>query len=292
MKRVFFNLIVIAAFLTSCMQKSLITPKELLCEAKTNPSGIATIMPHFNWKNDSKVNKSHQAAYQILVATSEAQLQDNNADLWNSGKVQSSNSVLIPYAGQTLESRTVAYWKIKVWDQNDASSEWSDPQSFSVGLLNLIDWKGDYIGMSADEKADKLPFLRKTMVLNEQYDELYMHVNSLGYHEIYVNNQKVGDAVLAPAESQFDKRSFSLSYDLSPYLKEGNNAIVLWLGYGWYKHFKGKAHEGPLVKAQIDGLKNGDWGTLLKTDASWKASESEYSILNVSKFGGEILDAK
>ena len=115
MKRVFINLIVITALLTSCMQKSLITPKELLCETKTNPSGIATTMPHFNWKNDSKVNKSHQTAYQILVATSEARLQDNNADLWNSGKVQSSNSVLIPYTGRALESRSVAYWKIKVW---------------------------------------------------------------------------------------------------------------------------------------------------------------------------------
>ncbi|MCK5372435.1 MAG: family 78 glycoside hydrolase catalytic domain, partial [Cyclobacteriaceae bacterium] len=94
-----------------------------------------------------------------------------------------------------------------------------------------------------------------------------------------------------PAESQFNKRSFSLSYDLSPYLKKGKNAIVLWLGYGWYKHFKEKAHNGPLVKAQLDGLKNGDWETLLKTDNTWKASESEYSILNVSKFGGETLDA-
>jgi len=273
------------------MQESLITPKEVLCEANTNPTGIATTIPYFNWKNVSTVNKSHQSAYQVLVASSAEQLQSGNADLWNSGKVQSSQSVLIKYAGKALESRSVAYWKIKVWDQNDASSDWSENQTFSVGLLHAQDWEGDYIGMSADEKADKLPFLRKTLILNEKYNELYFHVNSLGYHEIYVNNQKVGDAVLAPAESQFDKRSFSISYDLSLYLKQGKNAIVLWLGYGWYKHFKQKAHEGPLVKAQLDGLKKGSWETLLKTDDSWKASDSEYSILNVSKFGGEILDA-
>lgn len=291
MGRLVINLIAITAFLTSCMQKSHIAPKELLCEAKSNPTGIATAQPFFNWRNEANINNSHQTAYQILVATSELLLDKGSADLWNSGKVQSSKSVLIPYSGQTLDSRTVAYWKIKVWDQNDASSDWSECQNFSVGLLNAKDWVGDYIGMSANEKADKLPFLRKTLTLNEKYDELYFHVNSLGYHEIYVNNQKVGDAVLAPAESQFDKRSFSLSYDLSPYLKEGKNAIVIWLGYGWYKHFNEKAHNGPLVKAQLDGLKNSKWETLLKTDNSWKASESEYSILNVSKFGGEILNA-
>ena len=109
MVRLLFNLMLISAFLTSCMQNSLITPKELLCEAKANPTGIATTMPHFNWKNVSKVNKSHQTAYQILVASSAEQLQSGNADLWNSGKVQSSQSVLIKYTGEALESRSVGY---------------------------------------------------------------------------------------------------------------------------------------------------------------------------------------
>lgn len=291
MGRSFFNFIAIVALLTSCMHPSLITPNELLCESKTNPSGIATTQPRFNWKNEASVNNSQQTAYQILVASSPSLLEKGEADLWDSKKVLSSKSVWIAYEGKALQSRSVAYWKIKVWDQNDASSAWSDTQSFSVGLLNLDDWKGDYIGMSSDEAADKLPFLRKSFVLNEKYDELYLHVNSLGYHEVYVNNQKVGDAVLAPAESQFNKRSFSLSYDISSYLKEGENAVVLWLGYGWYKHFKEKVHNGPLVKAQLDGLKSGMWETLMMTDDSWKASESEYSILNNRKFGGEILDA-
>jgi alpha-L-rhamnosidase len=145
--------------------------------------------------------------------------------------------------------------------------------------------------MSVDKALNKIPFLRKSFILSEKYDELYMHVNSLGYHELYINNQKVGDALLAPAESQFDKRSFSLSYNIAPYLKKGNNSVVLWLGYGWYKHFKGKVHRGPLVKAQLDGLKDGIWETIVKTDNSWKTSGSEYSWLDVSKFGGETLDA-
>ena len=78
---------------------------------------------------------------------------------------------------------------------------------------------------------------------------------------------------------------------MSPYLKKGENAIVLWLGYGWYKYFKERVHNGPLVKAQLDGFKEGRWETLLKTDNSWKVSNSEYSVLELSFFGGEILDA-
>ncbi|NQU52309.1 MAG: family 78 glycoside hydrolase catalytic domain [Bacteroidetes bacterium] len=291
MHKLSFLLIAFVILFSACTQESHITPAELLCEAKTNPSGIATTLPKFRWKNIATENKSGQSAYQILVASSPAQLQKGNADLWDSGKILSSNSVWIPYEGTPLQSRSVTYWKIKVWDKNNAPSKWSEIQNFSVGLLNSNDWKGEYIGMDSLEAEFNSPFLRKTFVLNDKYDELFLHVNSLGYHEVYVNNQRVGDAVLAPAESQFDKRSFSLSYDISSYLKEGKNAVVLWLGYGWYKHFKEKAHNGPLVKAQLEGLKNGKWETLLKTDNSWKVAESEYSIWDISKFGGEILDA-
>ena len=291
MRKSYFSLIIIITFLSACTPKPRITPYDLQCEAKTNPTGIATTKPEFSWKNDASLNNSKQTAWQMLVATSPTLLKKGKADIWDSGKVLSSKSVWIPYEGQTLQSRSVAYWKIKVWDQNNSDSNWSETQSFSVGLINSDDWKGEYIGMDSLNAEFNSPFLRKTFELNEKYDELYLHVNSLGYHEIYVNNQKVGDAVLAPAESQFNKRSFSLSYDISSYLNEGKNVVVLWLSYGWYKHFKQKAHNGPLVKAQLDGYKNNKWKTLLQTDKNWKVSESEYAIWNISKFGGEILDA-
>lgn len=291
MPKFYLLLIIIIALFTSCTQESQINPVELLCEAKTNPTGIATSQPKFSWKNEASINNTKQTAYQILVASSPAMLKKGKADLWDSGKESSSKSVWISYKGKALQSRSVAYWKIKVWDQDDNSSKWSEIQSFSVGLLNPEDWTGEYIGYNADDSDLQSPFLRRTFVLKDNHDELFMHVNSLGYHELYINNQKVGDAVLAPAESQFNIRSFSISYDISSYLKEGKNAVVIWLGYGWYKHFKQRAHNGPLVKAQIDGLNNNNWETLIKTDNSWKVAQSEYSIFDISKFGGEIIDA-
>ena len=289
-----FISIIIIVLLTGCMQQSHIEPKDLLCEAKLNPTGISTTQPRFNWKNEAAVNEAGQSAYQIIVASSPSLLQEGKADLWNSGKVSSSKSVWIPYQGEELESRSVACWKIRVWDQDDAPSKWSNVAHFSVGLLTGSDWTGEYIGSQAENGPDIAPLLRKSIHVNDTYEELFMHVNSLGYHELYVNNQKVGDAVLAPAESQFDKRSFSLSYDLSSYLVEGENAIVLWLGYGWYQKAFDRVHEGPIVRAQLDGLKNGRWETVLTSDENWKASESEYSAIipdDEYRFGYEILNA-
>jgi alpha-L-rhamnosidase len=287
----FISMVAAVALLSGCARESHIAPTDLLCEAQTNPSGIATAKPRFNWKNEANTNGAQQSAYQVLVSSSASLLDEEKADLWNSEKVSSSESVWIAYAGEALQSRAVAYWKVKVWDQDGVPSEWSAMQRFSVGLLHADDWKGEFIGMDSARAPLESPLLRKTVVLDDQYDALYLHVNSLGYHEIYINDQKVGDAVLAPAESQYDKRSFSLSYDVTPYLREGKNAVVLWLGYGWYKHFVGRAHNGPLVRAQLDALKDGQWKTLLQTDNSWKVSGSEYSILENRKFGGEILDA-
>ncbi|MBD3377537.1 Bacterial alpha-L-rhamnosidase [candidate division KSB1 bacterium] len=290
-KGVITGLVTLAILLSCSTKNSFIEPQQLLCEAKKNPIGLATVQPRFSWKNEFHANHSRQTAYQILVASSPELLKEESADLWDSGKVPDKKSIWVSYDGKALQSRSVGYWKVKVWDQNDTPSDWSDPQHFTVGLLEPGDWNGAYIAMDSNDSAAQSPFFRKTFRLDETYDHLFFHVNSLGYHELYINNQRVGDAVLAPAESQYDKRSFSLSYDVTPYLKKGKNAIVLWLGYGWYQHFKGRAHEGPLVRAQLDGLRDGEWHTLVQTDNSWTTHKSEYSILDNLLFGGEILNA-
>lgn len=279
--------------ISGCQAEATLKPVRLLCESKSDPVGISTTSPRFQWQSIASEDQQGQTAYQILVASSPFLLTENKADLWNSGKVAGDVSSWVSYLGAPLHSRSVAYWKIRVWDRQDASSRWSEAAHFSVGLLEKDDWKGGYIGMQSDDETRSSPLLRKTFTLEEGFDEIYMHVNSLGYHELFVNNRKVGDAVLAPAESQFDKRSFSLSYDLSPYLSKGKNAIVLWLGYGWYDRALNKVHDGPLVRAQVDGLKEGEWRNLVNTDDSWLASGSGYTFLRPPGYGygGEVMDA-
>ena len=122
-----------------------------------------------------------------------------------------------------------------------------------------------------------------------------MHVNSLGYHEVYLNGKKVGDAVLAPAVSQFDKRSLSVTYDVTDLLEKGENDFVLWLGKGWYQDgLPGVVNGGPFVRAQLEEFENGEWRTSLITDSTWKTRESGYASTGTWRpwqFGGEEISA-
>ncbi len=267
---------------------------DLRCENLAEPVGIGTDAPRLSWKIRSAGNGTRQTAYQLLAASDHSLLNEENADLWNSGKVISSECVLVPYNGKILGSRSLGYWKVRVWYENDMISEWSDPASFSIGLLNASDWVADYIGFPDREGRSVSPQFRKTFDLSAKPEKVILHVNSLGYHEVYLNGEKVTDYVLSPAVSQFNKRSMAITYDITSSLRTGKNDILLWLGQGWYsKGLPGVVDEGPLVRAQMEQFNNGLWSTFLFTDAAWTARNSGYyntGTWRPGRFGGELVD--
>ena len=281
----------------SFARESALVAGDLKCEALVNPLAIDNIKPHLSWivYTDGTAGES-QTAYQILVASSEELLNETDADIWNSGKVFSSESAWINYEGAPLTSKSFVFWKVRVWDKSDAVSRWSAPAYFGIGLLQSEDWTAHYIGMP--EKMDKFvsPLLRKTFRWKERNARAFLHVNSLGYHEVYVNGKAVSDAVLTPAVSQYNKRSLSVTYDVTSFLKDGENDIVLWLGKGWYNEgLPGVVEGGPFVRAQLEVQKRGTWQTCLVTDNSWKAAENGYFSFGTWRsyqFGGEIIDAR
>ncbi|MCE5345335.1 MAG: glycoside hydrolase family 78 protein [Bacteroidales bacterium] len=285
----------IILFIAGCSNfNSGITINELKCENLSDPAGIGTTIPRFSWKIKSEKNGTSQKAYQILVASSDKLLDEKNADLWNSGKLLSSVNVMVPYNGKKLTSRSVAYWKIRSWDENDKVSEWSSVSVFSIGLLSKTDWKAVYIGFSGNEADSASPQLKKTFNIPDKGDKTFLYVNSLGYHEVYLNGAKVGDKVLTPAVSQFNKRSQVITYDISSLIRKGRNDIVLWIGHGWYSNgLPGVVEGGPFVKAQIDQLIEGKWNTIIYTDSSWSGRNSGYcsnSSWRPNRFGGENVD--
>lgn len=261
----------------------------LRCENLVNPEGINTVFPRFSWKTHVLAQQS----YQILVASAPDLLSTEQADLWDSGKVNSPSGVLIPYHGNDLSSRSLGFWKVCVWDEA-GNSCWSETASFSVGLLAKSDWQASYIALPVEAGNIESPLLRKSFEW-EGADAAKLHVNSLGYHEVWMNGKKVTDAVLTPAVSQLDKRSLSNTYDLLPYLHKGKNELVLWLGQGWYRPWlPGGQYEGPVVRAQIDVSKNRKWETFLTTNVSWIGRSSGYSSIGSWRrgaFGGEKVDA-
>ena len=276
-------------------KQSQISLYDLRVENLTEPAGIGTTIPGLSWKIRSGTNGTSQKAYELLVASNTDLLNEGKADLWNSGKISSPSSVLVPYSGKGLHSRSLCYWKVRIWDNRNHVSGWSPVGSFSVGLLEKSDWNAFYIGLPGKENNIVSPQLRKTFTLSEIGKKIFLHVNSLGYHEVYVNGSKAGDKVLTPAVSQFSKRSHVITYDISPLLKEGRNDIVFWIGSGWYsKGLPGVGYDRPFVRAQAEQLNDDKWETILSTDSTWSGRNSGYSTVGTWRsgdYGGEKIEA-
>ena len=268
---------------------------ELKCENLIDPLGIDNVTPHFSWKLKGDGWKGGQTYYEIQVASDSILLVQDKADLWNTRKLKSKTSVMVPYRGKTLTSRSLCYWRVRVWDVKKQASSWSPVARFGVGILDQSQMKGEYIGASVEGGKICAPILRKKVKLT-QGETSFLHVNTLGYHEIYVNGKKVGKDVLTPAVSHLSKRSLIVTYDVTPYLREGENDLLIWLGQGWYKTTTfGAAYEGPLVKAELDVLRNGKWEVVTKTDGLWYGCESGYSdtgTWRALQFGGERVDGR
>jgi len=298
MKKI-ISLFLLAAAFTACQDPSALTVEGLKCEWLENPLAIDNTAPHLSWQMKSKQNGAAPSAYQILVATSLDRLNEAEADLWNTGKVSDAASIGIPYGGKPLASRSQAYWTVRVWNQDGAPSAWSRPASFGVGLLKADDWSADacYIGVEqADEKTQSAPLLRKSFTYGHADGKALLQVNSLGYHEAYVNGRAVTDAVLAPAVSQWGKRSQIVTYDVTSLLQPGENELVLWTGIGWYQpHNKAVVPGGPYVRAQLDVLTPQGAETLVVTDATWQSADSGRRTFGAwlpHQMGGEIVDAR
>ncbi len=147
------SVIIVIVILTSAASAS---PVRLRCEYLENPLGIDAAAPHLSWQSDNTERNWKQAAYQVLVATSDESLRAGKADIWDSGKINSSESVGVAYHGSTLESRKRYYWKVRVWDAAGQASESAEGAWWEMGLLRPADWKAKWIRWNnAEDDADR-----------------------------------------------------------------------------------------------------------------------------------------
>ena len=157
-KQSLFSIVFLAIFMMSCKQVSTsITPMafdKLTVNSKENPSTIESERPLFSWiLNVEGLNKS-QSAYHILVASSEEKLNEDDADVWNSGEVKSDKSAFVKYQGNPLKAVQNYFWKVKIWDEDGTSSKWSQVQNFQMGLMRNENW-GDskWITLNKDTRT-------------------------------------------------------------------------------------------------------------------------------------------
>lgn len=288
---------------------SKIKPTYLRCEYLINPLGIDVIKPRLSWVIDSEERNQIQTAYHILVATTEELLKKDEGDLWDTGKVISDQCIQIIYTGQELKSQMICYWKIKVWDKDGTSSDWSPPALWSMGLLQLHDWNAQWIGAprkigqwlkrNLPKKYYPLPLLRRTFTTKGNIKRAILYASALGEYILYLNGKRVGDHYLSPEWTDYKKRVQYQTYDVTNLLQNGENVIGAILSDGWYAGNMGPGFPYPkhcvygidrrLLLQLIIQLQDGT--TLeIKSDQEWRILE-DGPIEKADHYMGEIYNA-
>ena len=215
-----FGLAVALASLTLLSASASVRVEQLRCEYLSNPLGIEASQPRLSWILTSSERGVKQAAYQILVASSEGALKKGQADLWDSGKAASDDTAQIRYAGKPLASRQQAFWKVRVWDQEGKAGD-SDPARWEMGLLKPADWQARWIARTTDTNSNPAPLFRNAFNVDRKVKRARAYICGLGYYELYLNGQKVGDHLLDPGYTRYDRRALYLTYDVTDLLKSG-----------------------------------------------------------------------
>lgn len=283
----------------------------------SDPIQLDSARPQLSWRmqsGDPAARGKSQRGYQVLVASSPEKLDENVGDLWDSGRVESDRSQGVAYGGKRLKSREQAFWKVRIWDENDTQSDWSPTATWTMGLLSPRDWaRSEWIGIGKDTRTSPLaereftsgaepamkrshvsPLLRQTIDLAKPVKRALAHVAGVGYNEFYVNGAKVGDAVLDPGQTNYETHTLYVTHDVSELLQPGTNALGIWLGSGffgqnvaWKEDFD---YGQPRARAVIHVEYQDGTQEVFGTDNRWRATPSPIVFDNV--YWGETYDAR
>jgi alpha-L-rhamnosidase len=279
---------------------------ELQCEMLTNPEGIDLTQPRLSWQIQSDANQVEQTAYQIIVASTAANLNADTPDLWDSGKVESNESVGIIYNGKRLENRQDAFWKVKVWTNKGAIKS-TNFAHFSIGILTYSDWKSTrWIGYDRTAATDSVSqfsklsarYLRKEIDLKKQIKSAKVYIMGLGLYELYINGAKIGNQVLAPVPTDYTKNVKYNVFDVTTQLKQGKNTLGTILGNGRffamrqdYKAYKIKTFGFPKMALQLFVEYTDGSQEVIRTDDTWKLTTNGPILAN-NEYDGEEYDAR
>lgn len=276
----------------------------LRCEYYKEALGIEQSHPRLSWKLEAEKRGVRQTAYQIRVDRTEDGLQSGGADLWDSGKVTSDQSILVPYGGPALGSGERAYWTVTVWDENDLAVEADTVSWWEMGLLNRSDWLAEWIGanlVGGPQTAVPCPYLRRGFSVSRPVVKARLYSTALGIYEPYINGQRVGSDNFAPGWTDYAKRVQYQTYDVTGLIQQGENALGVILGDGWYcgcVDWRGRQRYGdrPKLLAQLVLTYDDGSGEIITTNnnaatfSSWTYAFGP--ILESDMQQGESYDAR
>jgi len=204
--------------------------QNLLTENLTDPIGLDIKQPRFSWQLASDKRNVSQTAYEIKVF-------EGKSAVWSPGKVNSSESVHIPYNGPALGSGKKYTWQARVWDNNGKEAQSTIPAFFQMALLNASDWKAKWIepGYKEDSVMRPSPMFRKEFAANKKIVSAIAYITAHDLYEAEINGRRVGDAYLTPGWTSYKKRLQYQTYDVTNLVKNDGNAIGVTLASGWYR---------------------------------------------------------
>ncbi len=236
--------------------------RDLRCEYLSEPVGIDAARPRLSWAMESDRRGERQTAYQIQVASAPAALAAPRFRLpwsgtpaqagllWDSGKVESGASMQIEYGGRPLTSGADCFWKVRVWDRDGEVSPWSEPARWRMGLLAPEDWKAQWIsfrdGQRLPEKSAALYLpparhYRKAFSADRKVVRATLFASALGICDLHLNGRRVDDTFFQPGWSDYRKRAYYRTWDVTAMVRQGPNAIGAVVADGWYAGYVGYA---------------------------------------------------
>ncbi|MDD5708712.1 MAG: alpha-L-rhamnosidase N-terminal domain-containing protein, partial [Kiritimatiellae bacterium] len=255
---------------------------DLRCEYHARPMGLDARQPRLGWALEADVRGARQTACRILVASSPDILDGHRGDLWDSGKVMTTRTQQIAYAGEPLAARQQCWWKVCVWDQDGQRTPWSAAEYWSMGLLESGDWQAQWIGLDealAETELAKPRYLRRSFSVPAKVRRAVVYVTALGLYELRLNGRRVGEALLTPEWTNYHRRVQYQTYDVTSLLNEGDNAIGAMLGNGWYcglwQCWPPKAHlygNHPLLLTQLEIEYADGQRQLIASDDAWRGT--------------------
>ncbi|MCW0481855.1 alpha-L-rhamnosidase [Gaoshiqia sediminis] len=316
--KIICHLLFIALFVFSCS-----SPKINIQVSESSVNGFSTEVPlldanqlRFSWKLTSDFGGTSQSAWQIVVGDSSEGAQNGN--VWNSGKVESAQSLLVSYAGPELKSATRYYWRVKVWDEQGNESEWSKLSAFQTGLRDSADWAGaQWIGYEqlpsdkrlvcgvtgyGDLSLDKVeqravvPMFRKAFQTKSKLTSATLYISGLGQYEASLNGQKIGNDFLTPGWTEYDKTVFYNAYDVTKLVTTGDNALGVLVGNGFHYNNRERyrkliiAYGFPRMICRLQLNYADGTSESLVSDESWRTTPSAITYSGI--FGGEDYDAQ
>jgi len=279
-----------------------VTVCDLRTERLVNPMSIDTPSPRIGWRIESAQKKVMQTSCHIIVASTLAKAEALEGDLWDA-TIDGSQSQWVAYEGKPLKSNTRCFWRVKV-ATTKGESAWSDVALWNVGLLTESDWRGRWIGWNRAMPWDCLTehsrlsarYLRHEFAFDKEVRQATLYICGLGMYEAFINGQRVGTQVLAPAPTDYRRTVLYNAFDVTAMLAQ-QNAIGVVLGNGRFftmqqdkKPYKITNFGYPTLRLNLivefaDGSRK-----TIATDEKWKIN-TDGPIRSNNEYDGETYDA-